>query len=82
MCSHELARIANEAEIMVGVTYPNYIEHHCLNQLTTKRQEHAIANLALRLNTMQHLLVRRSTAIQVDDKGSTVNIYTGEYLGN
>ena len=41
----ELARIANEAESMVGMQNTTRTEHHCLNSSTVKRQEGAIEKL-------------------------------------
>jgi len=45
MCAPELARIANEAEAMVGVANHSRTEHHCLNQTMLIRQEQAIEKL-------------------------------------
>ncbi|KAG1667291.1 hypothetical protein GQR58_018537 [Nymphon striatum] len=45
MCAPELARIASEAEKMVGIVNQTRSVHHCLNQPTILRQEWAIKNL-------------------------------------
>ncbi|KAG1673814.1 hypothetical protein GQR58_015421 [Nymphon striatum] len=44
-CAPELARIASEAEKMVGIVNQTRSVHHCLNQPTVLRQEWAIKNL-------------------------------------
>jgi hypothetical protein len=81
MCAPELARIANETEMVVGVTNPTYMEHHCLNQLTSKRREHAIANLR-RVLTPCNIFSSNAGQLFRLMTGSTANTYTDEYLGN
>ncbi len=45
MCAPELARLATEAETMVGIEKQASSVHHCLNQPSVRRQERAIKQL-------------------------------------